>query len=44
MSRRLSPKYVDRVNQKKWEKTFDINDEKNYITKIITEYILYRLT
>jgi hypothetical protein len=43
MSRRLLPKYADRVNQEKWEKAFDVDDEKNHITKIIIEYILYRL-
>jgi hypothetical protein len=44
MSRRLLPKYIDRVDQKKWEKAFDIDDEKDYIIKIVTGYILYRLT
>jgi hypothetical protein len=41
MSRRLPPEYVDRVNQEKWEKVFDVDDEENHITKIIIEYILY---
>jgi hypothetical protein len=43
MSRRLSPEYADRVNQEKWEKAFNVDDEKNHITKIVTGYILYRL-
>jgi hypothetical protein len=44
MSRRLSSEYVNRVNQEKWEKAFDVDDEKGHIVKIVTEYILYRLT
>jgi hypothetical protein len=44
MSRRLPSEYVDRVDQEKWGKAFDIDDEENYIIKIVTEYILYRLT
>jgi hypothetical protein len=44
MSRRLSPEYADRVDQKKWERPFDINNEKDQTTKIVIEYILYRLT
>jgi hypothetical protein len=43
MSRRLSPEYVDRIDQEKWGKAFDIDDEEDYIIKIITGYILYRL-
>jgi hypothetical protein len=44
MSQRLLPKYVDRVDQEKWEKAFDVDDNEDHITKIITGYILYRLT
>jgi hypothetical protein len=44
MSRRLSSKYADRINQEKWEKVFDVDDEEDYIIKIVTGYILYRLT
>jgi hypothetical protein len=44
MSRRLSPEYVDRVDQEKWGKAFDVDDEKDHTAKIVTEYILYRLT
>jgi hypothetical protein len=43
MSRRLSPEYVDRINQEKWGKAFDVDDEKDYIVKRVTGYILYRL-
>jgi hypothetical protein len=44
MSRRLLSEYVNRVNQEKWGKAFDVDDEESHIAKIITGYILYRLT
>ena len=44
MSRRLPPEYVDRVNQEKWGKAFDVDDEEDHTAKIVTGYILYRLT
>ena len=44
MPRRLPEEYVDRVDEARWGKPFDVNNEKNHTSKIVTGYILYRLT
>ena len=44
MPRRLPEEYVDRVDKARWGKPFDVNNEENHTSKIVTGYILYRLT
>ena len=43
MPLRLSEKYAGRIDENKWEKNFDIDDMKSYITKTVIEYILYKI-
>jgi hypothetical protein len=43
MPLRLPEEYVGRIDEDKWEKDFDIDNIKNYITEAVTGYILYKI-
>ena len=41
---RLSDEYVDKVDEERWGKDFDVNDIENHTIKAVTGYILYKIT
>jgi hypothetical protein len=43
MPLRLSEEYAGRIDEDKWEKDFDIDNVKNYITETVIGYILYKM-
>jgi hypothetical protein len=43
MPLRLPEKYAGRIDENKWEKDFDINNMKSYITETVIRYILYKI-
>ena len=41
---RLSDEYIDKIDEKRWGKDFDVNNIKNHTAKAVIGYILYKMT